>query len=175
PALYTWGTNDVQARVRACLASGVFHRKVAMPTPANQAEYLTGLTGAPRMTFNRISRGDGLTQTIMLSENVQAGDWRRVRTGDVGFGIKADTTRAFAGYQNLSAADLAASSINSNLENSQLGQSRPAAYHASSVNAFFCGGNGRSISENMDARVYARLITSDGSSGGQPLLGDNEF
>jgi len=173
--LYTWGTNDVQARVRACLASGVFHRKVAMPNPPNQAAYLADLSGTPRMTFNRISRGDGLTQTLMISENVQAGDWRRVRTGDIGFGIKSNTTVAFASYQNTTVADLQASRINSNVDGSPLGYSRPASYHSSIVNAFFCGGNGRSISENMDLRVYARLLTSDGISGGQPLLGDNEF
>jgi len=173
--LYTWGTNDVQARVRACLASGVLHRKVAMPNPPNQVAYQSGLSGVPRMTFNRISRGDGLTQTLMLSENVQAGDWRRVRTGDIGFGIKANTTIALASYQNTTVSDLQTSRINSDLEGSSMGKPRPASYHSSIVNAFFCGGNGRSISENMDLRVYARLLTSDGTGGGQPLLGDNEF
>ena len=55
------------------------------------------------------------------------------------------------------------------------GHSRASGWHGPSINGFFCGGNGRSISENIDFGVYARLLTSDGSSFGQALLGDNEY
>jgi type II secretory pathway pseudopilin PulG len=174
--LYRWGTNNSNERVLASLGTGVFHRKVAHPTPSNQTQYLNGLTAAPRMTFGRISRNDGLTQTLMLTENVQAGDWRSNRTGHIGFGVRADTHRKFQVYNNTSKQDCQLSAINSGLETSAVARRpRPSSYHGSSINGFFCGGNGRSIAENIDVSVYVRLVTSDGSSVVQPLVGDNEF
>jgi len=174
--LYRWGTNNNNNQVMASLGSGVFHRKVAYPNPSNQNQYLNGLTTGPRMTLGRISRNDGLTQTLMLSENVQAGDWRSNRTGHIGFGVRADTNRKFQAYINTTKQDYQFSAINSALETSAVARRpRPSAYHSGSANAFFCGGNGRSIADNIDVTVYTRLITSDGSSVGQPLVGDNEF
>ena len=185
---YTWGGVSSKARINASLASGVFHR-AARGTDTTVDPYFSA--HPQRMTMGRISRGDGLTQTLMLSENVQAGDWRLGReTNAIAFGLMADATQPLnaAGTLNTkfdpranglnmnSITYLEFSRINIGIETSPIGQHpRASGYHAGSVNVFFCGGNGRSISENVDLGVYARLITSDGSSYGQALLGDNEY
>ncbi len=45
-----------------------------------------------RMSLDYISNGDGQTQTIMLSENLDAGAWWSRQAGDIGFGIGVPTT-----------------------------------------------------------------------------------
>lgn len=62
-------------------------------TTANwQFGYATGVIwragGSFRMSFNYISRnGDGLAQTLLLGENVQAGNWNSATTDDIAFTV----------------------------------------------------------------------------------------
>jgi hypothetical protein len=175
---YIWGT-------QASLAAGVFHRKCLV-------------RGAPSMTMGRIQRGDGLSQTLMLVENVHAGNWLSPNTSDIAFGT---SNRVKPYYENgpkayfadvCMGADSSLKSpaqppvnpcepfvtINSKIEAGLAGigkYARPSAFHGGSVNVMCCGGNGKSVSENIDAWVYIRLISSDGYSYGQSPLGDNEF
>ena len=188
PALYSYGTSG-KPRMDAFLGTGVFHFQAVVESPANQAQYNATMSPGPRMTFNRISRGDGLTQTLMLSENVQAGSWTSSTAADLAFGVMGATDGPLSnsqffrigfqpprqyGVSGISYMNF--SKINYGIEVAREGNhARASAYHGASLNAFFCGGNGRAISENIDFSVYARLISSDGSSFGQALLGDNEY
>jgi prepilin-type N-terminal cleavage/methylation domain-containing protein len=59
---------------------------------------------------------------------------------------------------------------------SGLAYARPSAYHSGGVNAMFCGGNQRFISEEIDYRVYTQLMTGaqnkvvvDRTSSGAPI------
>jgi prepilin-type N-terminal cleavage/methylation domain-containing protein len=61
------GTNDILA----ARASGVFWRNGFQPT----------------VTLDDISNGDGLGQTILIAENIQAGNWISRDTDYIGFGI----------------------------------------------------------------------------------------
>jgi len=40
-----------------------------------------------RMTLDFVSRGDGMTNTLMVAENIQADDWTSPLTPNIGFGI----------------------------------------------------------------------------------------
>jgi len=115
----------------------------------------------------------------MITENVNAGLWYSTSTNDIGIGSRVDwannnTTFAFTPDNHDPDNTF---QINKNLEFATRGQTpRPSAYHSGSINVFFCGGNGKSISENIDRSVYIRLLSSDGfSSTVQGLLGDNEY
>ena len=167
---YLWGT-------QASLGAGVFHRKC-----------LT--RGGPTITMGRIQRGDGLTQTLMLAENVHSGNWLSPYTSELAFGTSNRVKPYIANGPQAYFADICVGpssslkspqqppvnpclpfiTINSNLESGQAGvgkYARPSAFHAGSVNIMFCGGNGKSLSESVDAWVYIRLLSSDGYSYGQ--------
>src|SRR5690606_24463096 len=49
-------------------------------------------SNAPRMTADFISRGDGLSQTLMLAENIQSRNWASAieTMNDTGFGISVN-------------------------------------------------------------------------------------
>ena len=176
---YNWGTGVLSEQINASMASGVFHRflcGVCIDTESSHTCYVCGVDHPIRMTFGRISRGDGLGQTLMIAENVNAGVWTSRETGFIGFGLKAITQLPFP--YAVQSRGLVESGINFALDNSKIsgpGYPRPSSYHGSSVNVVYCAGNAKSLSENIDLRVYGRLVTSDGAHYGQALLGDNEF
>ncbi len=55
-------------------ATGLFFRK-----PSTSSTF--------SMTLDYVSQGDGQTQTIMLTENLQAGRWASRNAGEIGFGV----------------------------------------------------------------------------------------
>ena len=143
-----------------------------------------------RMTLDHISRGDGQTQTILFSENIQAGRWNDVDTGKIGFGviITVDSSNKPTGVghaaDDLNRKDATSLDLNSfgtfaigdSKINSDLGEvvgrrPRPSSNHAGSVNAMFADGHGQSLNESMDAKVYARLLTPAGVRRGQNVTG----
>ncbi|MCA9019012.1 MAG: DUF1559 domain-containing protein, partial [Planctomycetaceae bacterium] len=56
-------------------------------------KFATGVFWRPhtsRMSLDFISAADGMTQTLMLSENLQAGEWHSTYTGDIAFGVNME-------------------------------------------------------------------------------------
>lgn len=51
----------------------------------------------------------------------------------------------------------------------------PHSNHPGGVNAIFCDGSGRFLSEYIDPRVYALLLSPNGGQFGQSMVGSNEF
>ena len=159
---YTWG-------IKTSLDAGVMHRQSFNPN-------------GPRMTLDRVQRGDGLTQTILLSENVQAGLWYQNATNSIGFGISTDVASCFGGgrppvptLNNMSAYGID-SMPNSNIETAAIGTTpRPASYHSGSFNAVFCGGNTRVMNDQIDPRIYTYLLSSAGTFHNQSVIGDNQY
>ena len=49
---------------------------------------------------------------------------------------------------------------------------RPSSNHSGGVNAFFCDGHGQFISEDVNALVYAQLMTTSRSQARHPLNPD---
>lgn len=167
--LYPTGGTPVP---KASLAAGVFHRA-----------YLSSANG-PRMTFGKIANNDGQTSTILITENVHAGKWNSINTNDFAFGSACNWTDIPTAFGDLSSGANAehsdASMINYDLEGlNGVGvrsrAPRPSAFHSGNINVFFCGGSGRSVSESIDKTVYLRLLTSDGFSYNQVIVGDNDF
>ncbi|RMG36861.1 MAG: DUF1559 domain-containing protein, partial [Planctomycetota bacterium] len=54
----------------------------------------SSLDGGPKMTLDYVSSGDGLSMTLMFSENVQARNYKSPNTGDIAFGIVWDPASA---------------------------------------------------------------------------------
>tara|TARA_R110002111_G_scaffold262702_1_gene340341 strand:- start:42505 stop:43560 length:1056 start_codon:yes stop_codon:yes gene_type:complete len=149
--------------------------------------------GAPRMSLDFISAADGMTQTLMLSENLQAGDWPNLDTGSLGFGVDmegllprtadAATTTTLtddlylpAAFNLTNTSNSTDSRIGSNLSAAKGAAWRPSSNHPSgAVNVIFCDGSGKSLIPQMDAGVYARLLTPAGLRYGQAVVDGSAY
>ncbi len=155
---------------------------------------------AGSLTLDFISSADGQSQTIMFSENLQAGSWVANETGAIAFGVRVlvdgsaptapDITLAEGGiglatsllglygnpnntFTNATAPafSLGAAAINANiLTASSLLAARPSSNHPGIVNAAFCDGRVKSINEDINKYIYAELITPGGTVNGQPAF-----
>lgn len=78
--VYNWGAgaNDAETRDRITRAANVFNRPDLSPGAVRHDT---------RTTLDSISRGDGLVQTILLSENIQARKFTSGLVNDIGFGL----------------------------------------------------------------------------------------
>lgn len=132
------------------------------------------------MTLDYIAAADGMTQTLMLSENLQAGKWSSIYTGDLGFGV--DVEGILTGFTLKLPADFnlktdhSDSRINANYSAGEGQAWRPSSRHPSgAVNVVLCDGSGKSLSPQMDPRVYARLLTPAGLRYGQDVVSQSGF
>ena len=179
PGLISWdgnggiGSTSDQARG---LAGGVFQRN------------LTGFANAAStaMSLDYVGTGDGTTNTLMLSENLQAGDWWSSSANQLGFGIRVPVTTNQPSYTGYSATNALRTEgtnfanltpdpwfINRNLAAGVGTAPRPSSQHAGGVNVIFCDGSGRFLTENMDKSTYAKLITSNGVTYGENTVDGN--
>jgi len=127
-----------------------------------------------RMTQDQIK--DGSSQTLLLSENIQAGNWYDVTTGHIAF--VAPVTRTANNGNDDDFTDIpAASRINDSFATALSGQApRPSSYHTQVVNVIFADGSGRNLSQSINHEVYRKLITSSGMAAFQELpLSGNSF
>jgi len=68
------------------------------------------------------------------------------------------------------------STINFGLQVAVEGQApRPSSLHVGGTNVVFVGGNSKFLAQNIDAGVYARLVSWDGGRKGQAVLSDTDF
>lgn len=137
-----------------------------------------------RMSLAFIFKGDGLTQTLMLAENLQAGSWSDTDTGSLGFGIdmqgvypSGSTTFALpAGFNLINSTTSTNSSIGSHPNAARSQAWRPSSNHpGGAVNVIFCDGSGKSLSPEIDPGVYSRLLTPDGKIHGEAPVNINSF
>lgn len=169
----------------------------AMTAAAVPVKFASGVFWRPstsRMSLDFISAADGMTQTLMLTENLQAGEWSCVEladagnlyTGSLGFGIDMNGLDMNTGSLRLSTATPAFNLLNSTTSNdSRIGSNltaaegtawRPSSNHPSgAVNVIFCDGSGKSLTPQMDAGVYARLLTPAGLRYGQDVVDGSAF
>jgi prepilin-type N-terminal cleavage/methylation domain-containing protein/prepilin-type processing-associated H-X9-DG protein len=156
-----------------------------------------------RMTLDRISVGDGVTNTIMATENLNAQHWGlyagKQTLGYAGTVYTSATTTGLldtafvvvAAPGGFSGSDLTFSSPSgpplaftatayNSKPNITLGTLRgsspfPSSRHPGTFNVGFCGGNVKSVSESIDQTVYVRLVTPTGTKYGQLPVGDDQF
>ncbi|MFK7777975.1 MAG: DUF1559 domain-containing protein [Gimesia sp.] len=152
-------------------------------------KYATGVFWRPhtsRMSLDYISAADGMTQTLMLSENLQAGEWADQGTGSLGFGIDMEGLVLAGGSLYLPGSTPAFNLLNSTTGNdSRIGSNltaakgqawRPSSNHPSgAVNVIFCDGSGKSLIPQMDSGVYARLLTPAGLRYNQAVVDGTSF
>jgi len=139
-----------------------------------------------RMSLDRISAGDGTGNTLLFTENVDAGlavdplGWLSNRDQATAFAAEYDN-RAYAGtgvwdYAPQVSEDsrIAAPLANGpgTLENNKFSP-RPRSNHGGMVNVIWADGHGGSMSESIDVGVYAQTLTSGGSVRGQGALDDS--
>ena len=169
------------------LSSGIFQRDL---TTFNGGIVLN--RGSTLMSLDYVGSGDGTTNTMMLSENLQAGNWWDSSANKLGFGIRvpvnvatSQPTYGSAGT-NYSAAPAGQPMrtegtafatttpdpwfINRNLAAGAGTASRPSSQHFGGVNVVFCDGSARYLNENMDKDTYVKLLTSNGVANGEQTL-----
>ena len=169
----------------------------AMTSAGLPVKFATGVFWRPstsRMSLDFISAADGMTQTLMLTENLQAGEWACVDpteegllyTGRLAFGVDMQGLNMSTGSLNLATASPAFNLLNSVTGNdSRIGSNltaakgtawRPSSNHPSgAVNVIFCDGSGKSLTPQMDAGVYARLLTPAGLRYNQAVVDGSSF
>lgn len=141
-----------------------------------------------------ISTSDGMSTTLLLTENLQAGYWYETDTASIGFGFPVANSK---GKVPLGAGQLFDSEqkplntefnggalatdksdrwkINSDLK-AKLGKlPRPSSNHQGGVNAIMCDGAGRFLNENIDPHVYLKLLTSNGATYGEGKLQEGMY
>jgi prepilin-type N-terminal cleavage/methylation domain-containing protein/prepilin-type processing-associated H-X9-DG protein len=179
-------------------SSGVFFNQAGSDASApNATQYHpSGMGGggfnganAPKISMDFISTNDGTTYTLMVSENLQAGNWA-TDPNDVNaikapyrsdFQIRQNTsfvwylTGTLSNFEPLPASDGPGAKINAQSKNATtpmpystypvnvadggLAYSRPSSSHPGGVNVIFCDNHYRFISEDIQYNVYTQLMT----------------
>ena len=177
----SWDGNDVageMADIEVAAATGVFWRKSEVFQPS----------------FDYVGTGDGTTQTIMLSENIQAGSWWDTDTTRLTFGIPVETVGGRVSFGKgtffesaerplntqfdggtLSTVSPLGWRINSELKAATGTRPRPSSNHERGVNVIMCDGSGRFLNERIDLHVYAKLLTPNGVMYGEGELKQSEY
>ncbi|MEI8379866.1 MAG: DUF1559 domain-containing protein [Planctomycetota bacterium] len=132
-----------------------------------------------------VSTGDGTSTTLLLTENLQAGNWYGYYTQGLGFGIQmpATITSAYGNAGGTGSNQLAITAaaspdawfINRNLSAGQNTAPRPSSQHAGGVNVIMCDGAGKFLNESMDKTVFTKLTTSNGVAYGEQALDQSTY
>ena len=160
-----------------------------------------GSSFQPSIDF--VSQGDGTGNTIMVTENLSAGNWNSSLYGpnfagvnQIGFGIAIPVT-AHAPNAGLFVGNTTACPncylqeiptgfndltkmpdlwvVNRNLAATPGTVPRPSSQHSGGVNMIMCDGSGRFLNEGVDKVVYAKLITSNGVNYGEQTLDSRSY
>ena len=187
---YSTPPTDLDRQV--AYSTGVFWR---LRSPAPE-----GSPHAPTLDF--ISKHDGTSQTVLLSENcdtrprdpaANTGGWYSDATIDMAFGIPVDGRRVDSRFEvalgdqsmgvgtagdESNALSLGKPSVrpDAGINSSRgKGRPRPTSNHPGVVNMAFADGSCKVISEKISLDVYARLLSPAGNRHGQLTLSSSEF
>lgn len=140
-----------------------------------QLRYASGVFFANYDTRkDSLLNGDGLGQTIFITENTSASSYYFDGTAD------EVRTRVDAGTAARTTLDLATLGLNTTAVFDAQGLNGTAPYAAKSahqgiVNVLMGDGSTKSLNEDMDTLTYFRLLTSNGYKNGQSLVPNDEF
>lgn len=129
-------------------ANGVFLDRFVQPQDPGNA-----------VSLAYISEHDGSENTLLVSENVDAGQW----TDD------AEPRVAFVWVANLVNGEPNPGGVLFRINRKRgagdgsLQFARPSSNHRGGVNAIFCDGSSRFLNEDIDYLVFCRLMTPDGA------------
>ncbi len=125
--------------------------------------------GRFRHTLSTVARHDGQSTTIMLTENCNVQDWRIAPSQQHSqvLWFPEPVLRPNEPLQNLQDREGMFDS-----EEAGINWARPASFHSGGYVATFCDGSVRFLSEDLDYRTYAQLMTSRGARARDPALND---
>jgi hypothetical protein len=144
-------------------------------------------------SLDYISSGDGQTQTVIFAENVQGQNWHLANLANIGaggtsvadlaFGVPVDLLtdvdprpgRFGLTDSTLVTMDSLDASPGSNILALSGTLPRPSSYHLGTSIYGFADGGTRQIADNIDFRVYAKLLTPNGQRYGQSVLGTEGY
>ena len=151
----------------------------------------TGALSYPQPTLDRIGLDDGVSQTILLSENsdtvvnfLTTGQTATLGYGtfDIGFGTKVAGSSGSLVFPRenggIGYPAMGTDRINSPLTSGGVTYPRlprPSSNHTGQVNCSFCDGRGQPINDSIDAGVWRKLVSSGGSRYGQTALDESSF
>ena len=140
---------------------------------------------SPSLDF--ISTGDGVGNTIMITENLFAGQWWGVTVDDIAFGMQV-TDPPTGGAQYNASAGSTQNALNQtatfttavtapwiNRPQTLARSPRPSSQHIGGVNVGMCDGSVKFISDNIDKLAYGKLLTSNGVTFGEVTLSMNSY
>ena len=128
-------------------------------------QFDAGAALPPRINAAWIADRDGLSSTLMLTENVDAGEWTAFEEPLVGFVWVANVNED--GYPTRGDGLLAINERRGEGDGT-IAFARPSSFHAGGVNVVFASGKTQFLSEQIDYLVFTRLMTSDGASAQLP-------
>ena len=111
-----------------------------------------------QQSLDFISKHDGAQNTLMLSENLQAGLWTDTTEADVGM----VWLKSPGPYSHISQG----SDVGDRPQD--IRYARPSSGHGGGANVVFCSGAARFLDEDIDYRVYQHLMTPDSAAAGIP-------
>lgn len=151
-------------------------------------------TKAFEPSLDYVSTGDGTSVTLMVTENLQAGNWYDTDTACIGFGFPVANTKGtvplgvgqtFESEQKplntefdggtLMTAKGQDWRINADLKGKVGTLPRPSSNHAGGVNVMMCDGAGKFLNQNIHPPIYLRLLTSYGSRYGERDFGVGSY
>jgi prepilin-type N-terminal cleavage/methylation domain-containing protein len=105
-----------------------------------------------------IRQGDGLSTTLLLSENYDAGPWHNSGEARSGFIFYPPGVQPRHHINSPTIIRTRPSFLNA----------RPASYHPGGVNVAFAGMNARFLRQDIDYTIYCALMTPRGASAMEP-------
>jgi len=163
------------------VATGVFWRLPTSATASAQALVRQSFSFQPSIDY--IGTGDGTGNTILLTENLNAGQWYGADVNSLGFGLRVDVSSgAPATGQFASGLASTLDAYNTNTYwfinrpvQSGMSAPRPSSQHTGGVNVMMCDGSGKFVSENISKDVFAKLLTSNGVTYGEVTLNPSSY
>jgi prepilin-type processing-associated H-X9-DG protein len=155
-----------------------------LPTDGGSGQGLMRQSFSFQPSIDYIGTGDGTGNTLLLTENLNAGQWYGADVNSIGFGLRVDTTSGAPAAGQFVSTSLATTldAYNTNTywfinrpQQSGMSAPRPSSQHIGGVNVMMCDGSGKFVSENISKDVFAKLLTSNGVTYGEVTLNPSSY
>lgn len=125
-------------------------------------------------TMDQISSRDGTSTTVLISENVKAGNWRPQAVGVSNGVLNAADMQLLEAASTVvweidGSGNALPTQFNFDLDTPGSGPQTPSSRHSGGFLMSFCDGHVTYIADSMDYSVYARLLTSNGRGAGNVI------
>ena len=122
-----------------------------------------------RVSPDYVSTNDGSTTTILLSENIDCGLWAAPSVDQSNFALQSSESQVGITWMHTPQQQLKINEMAGNAPPPSKGSSeqrerfmRPSSNHSGTVVVTFSDGHTETLNEEIDQRIYAALMSSDG-------------